>query len=39
VTQKFANWTLPRLLPEKMLDRVMFKSLGMQQRPFLPPKP
>jgi short-subunit dehydrogenase len=30
VAQKFANWTLPRLLPDKVMDRVLFKTLGMQ---------
>jgi NAD(P)-dependent dehydrogenase (short-subunit alcohol dehydrogenase family) len=31
VAQKFANWTLPRLLPDKVLDRLLFKALGMQR--------
>ena len=26
------NWTIPRLLSEKRLDRIMFKALGMQPR-------
>lgn len=30
VAQKFANWTLPRLLPDKTMDRLLFKTLGMQ---------
>jgi NAD(P)-dependent dehydrogenase (short-subunit alcohol dehydrogenase family) len=30
VAQKFANWTLPRLLSDKMLDRMLFKTLGMR---------
>jgi len=31
VAQKFANWTLPNLLPEKALDWMMFKALGMKK--------
>jgi short-subunit dehydrogenase len=30
VAQKFANWTLPRLLPDKAMDRLLFKTLGMR---------
>lgn len=30
VAQKFANWTLPRLLPDKALDGMFFKMLGME---------
>lgn len=32
VAQKLINWTIPRLLSEKRLDRIMFKTLGMQPR-------
>jgi NAD(P)-dependent dehydrogenase (short-subunit alcohol dehydrogenase family) len=32
VAQKLVNWTIPRLLSEKRLDRIMFKTLGMQPR-------
>jgi NAD(P)-dependent dehydrogenase (short-subunit alcohol dehydrogenase family) len=31
VAQKFPNWTLPRLLPDKALDGMMFKMLGMKK--------
>jgi NAD(P)-dependent dehydrogenase (short-subunit alcohol dehydrogenase family) len=31
VAQKFANWTLPRLLSDRQLDRLMFKTLGMKR--------
>jgi NAD(P)-dependent dehydrogenase (short-subunit alcohol dehydrogenase family) len=34
VAQKFANWTLPRLLPDRAMDKMLFKMLGMQ--PVLP---
>ena len=30
VAQKLTNWTLPRLLPERAPDRMMFKALGMK---------
>lgn len=30
VPQKFANYYLPKWLPSKMLDRMLFKMLGMQ---------
>ena len=29
VPQRFKNWTLPRLLPKRMLDRMMGKQLGL----------
>ena len=29
VAQKFANWTLPRLLPHKLLDLMMAKGMGI----------
>ena len=29
VPQSFKNWTLPRLLPAKMLDAVLAKQLGL----------
>ena len=29
VAQKLVNWTIPRLLPDERLDRIMFKALGM----------
>jgi hypothetical protein len=28
IKQRFKNWTLPRLLPAKLLDAVMAKQLG-----------
>jgi short-subunit dehydrogenase len=31
VAQKLANWTLPRLLPDRQMDRMMFKALGMKR--------
>lgn len=30
VPQKFANYYLPKLLPDKVLDRLLFKVLGME---------
>jgi NAD(P)-dependent dehydrogenase (short-subunit alcohol dehydrogenase family) len=32
VAQKLLNWTIPRLLPDERLDRIMFKALGMRER-------
>ena len=29
VRQKFKNWTLPRLLPRRMIDRIIGKQLGL----------
>jgi NAD(P)-dependent dehydrogenase (short-subunit alcohol dehydrogenase family) len=31
IKQRFKNWTLPRLLPAKMLDGVMAKQLGLNK--------
>ncbi len=31
MAQKFANWTLPRLLPDHQLDRLVYKTLGMKK--------
>jgi len=31
VAQRFVNWTLPRLLPDKQMDRMLFKALGMKR--------
>jgi short-subunit dehydrogenase len=31
VAQKFANWTLPRLLPHKVLDAMMAKGMQLQE--------
>lgn len=32
VAQKLVNWTIPRLLSDERLDRLMFKTLGMRGR-------
>jgi NAD(P)-dependent dehydrogenase (short-subunit alcohol dehydrogenase family) len=32
IKQRFKNWTLPRLLPAKMLDAVFAKQLGLRLR-------
>jgi hypothetical protein len=29
VPQRFKNWTLPRLLPERMLDNFLAKQMGL----------
>jgi NAD(P)-dependent dehydrogenase (short-subunit alcohol dehydrogenase family) len=29
IKQRFKNWTLPRLLPERMLDAILAKQLGL----------
>jgi NAD(P)-dependent dehydrogenase (short-subunit alcohol dehydrogenase family) len=31
VAQRFTNWTLPRLLPDKQMDRMLWKALGMKR--------
>ena len=31
VPQRFSNWTLPRLLPARVLDRLMAKQLGFRK--------
>jgi len=31
VAQKFANWTLPRLLPHRVLDAMMAKGMGLKE--------
>ncbi len=31
VPQRFSNWTLPRLLPARVLDRLMAKRLGFSK--------
>jgi len=31
VAQRFTNWTLPRLLPDKQMDRMVWKALGMKR--------
>ena len=31
VPQRFKNWTLPRLLPTKMLDAGLAKQLGLKK--------
>ena len=31
IPQRFKNWTLPRLLPARMLDGVIAKQLGLQK--------
>jgi NAD(P)-dependent dehydrogenase (short-subunit alcohol dehydrogenase family) len=31
VAQRFTNWTLPRLLPDRQMDRMLFKALGMKR--------
>jgi NAD(P)-dependent dehydrogenase (short-subunit alcohol dehydrogenase family) len=33
VAQKLVNWTIPRLLPDQRLDRIIFKTLGMRAQP------
>ena len=32
LANKFFNWTLPTLLPKRMLDRVMARRLGLTRR-------
>ena len=32
IPQRFKNWTLPRLLPTKMLDGIFAKQLGLTKR-------
>lgn len=32
VAQKLVNWTIPRLLSDERLDRLMFRTLGMRGR-------
>jgi hypothetical protein len=31
VPQRFKNWTLPRLLPTRMLDAFLAKQLGLRK--------
>lgn len=31
VPQRFQNWTMPRLLPKRLLDRLLAKQLGLQR--------
>jgi short-subunit dehydrogenase len=31
IPQRFKNWTLPRLLPTRMLDAVLAKQLGLKK--------
>jgi NAD(P)-dependent dehydrogenase (short-subunit alcohol dehydrogenase family) len=31
MAQKFSNWTLPRLLPDRQVDRMIYKTLGMSK--------
>jgi short-subunit dehydrogenase len=31
VAGRFANWTIPRLLPARQMDRLLFKALGMRR--------
>jgi NAD(P)-dependent dehydrogenase (short-subunit alcohol dehydrogenase family) len=38
VAQKFANWTLPRLLPHRLLDAMLTKGMGLQAAPKLLPR-
>ena len=38
IPQRFKNWTLPRLLPTRMLDTALAKALGLSRR-LLPSKP
>jgi NAD(P)-dependent dehydrogenase (short-subunit alcohol dehydrogenase family) len=33
VAQKLANWTIPRLLSDRSLDKMMYKALGMRPAP------
>jgi NAD(P)-dependent dehydrogenase (short-subunit alcohol dehydrogenase family) len=33
VAQKLVNWTIPRLMPDQRLDRIIFKTLGMRAHP------
>jgi hypothetical protein len=32
IPQRFKNWTLPRLLPARMLDNALAKALGLRRR-------
>lgn len=32
LTGRFANWTLPRLLPDRVLDRIVCKRLGLARK-------
>jgi len=32
VPKKFANWTIPRLLPKRTLDRIIGKGLGLTRK-------
>ena len=32
VPQRFKNWTLPRLLPARMLDAAVSKQMGLKKR-------
>jgi hypothetical protein len=34
VHQKFKNWTLPQLLPKRVLDRLVAKQFGLLPRTF-----
>jgi hypothetical protein len=29
ISQRFKNWTLPRLLPKRMVDKLIAKQLGL----------
>ena len=33
VPQRFKNWTMPRLLPKRLLDRLIGKQLGLVKKP------
>ena len=32
VAQKFKNWTLPMILPTRILDRIIGKALGLSKK-------
>jgi hypothetical protein len=32
IPQRFKNWTLPRLLPARMVDAALAKQLGLKKR-------
>jgi hypothetical protein len=33
VPNRLVNWTIPRLLPKRLVDRLIAKQLGLTRRP------